>query len=61
MTSTQNKILRYVTMKWKTACTGCLHDPTLPGCDEAFDVFKVAISCGTCLSKIVRSEYFKVI
>ncbi len=31
-------------------------DPALPGCNETwdrFDVLKVAISCGTCLSKIV--------
>ena len=35
---------------------GCLHDPALPGCNEAwdrFDVLKIAISCNTCLSKIV--------
>ncbi len=35
---------------------GCLHDPALPGCNEAwdrFDVLKIAISCGACLSKIV--------
>ena len=35
---------------------GCLHDPALPGCNEAwdrFDVLKIAISCGTCLIKIV--------
>ena len=35
---------------------GCLHDPALPECDEEwhrFDVLKIAISCGTCLSKIV--------
>ena len=35
---------------------GCLHDPALPGCDEAwdcFDVLKIAISCSPCLSKIV--------
>ena len=35
---------------------GCLHDPALPGCNKAwdcFDVLKIAISCGTCLSKIV--------
>ena len=33
-----------------------MHDPALPGCNEAwdrFDVLKIAISCGTCLSKIV--------
>ncbi len=35
---------------------GCLHDPALSECDEEwhrFDVLKIAISCGTCLSKIV--------
>ncbi len=35
---------------------GCLHDPALPGCNEAwdrFDVLKIAITCGTCLNKIV--------
>ncbi len=35
---------------------GCLHDLALPGCNEAwdrFDVLKIAISCGTCLNKIV--------
>ena len=35
---------------------GCLHDPALPGCNEAwdfFDVLKIAISCGSCLRKIV--------
>ena len=41
---------------------GCLHDPALPGRNEAwdrFDVLKIELSCGTCLSKIVSySEYF---
>ena len=49
--------------KWKTGFRGYLYDPALPGCNEAwdrFDVLKIAITCGTCLSK-VNSEYFKVI
>ena len=35
---------------------GCLHDPALLGCNEAwdrFDVLNIAITCGTCFSKIV--------
>ncbi len=35
---------------------GCLHDPALPVCNEAwdcFDVLKIEKSCCTCLSKIV--------
>ena len=37
-------------------------DPALPGCNEAwdrFDVLKIAISCGTCLAKLFRSQYFR--
>ena len=47
------------------ALRGCLHDPALPGCNEAwdrFDVLKIAISWGIHASaKLFRSEYFKVI
>jgi hypothetical protein len=40
----------------KPGLWGFLYDPALPKSNEAwdrFDVLKIAITCGTCLSKIV--------
>ena len=40
----------------KAGFRGYLHDPALPGCNEAwdrFDVLKIAISRGTSLSEII--------
>ena len=55
--TTQRLILHeIITVNKIGTLRGCLDDPALPGCNEAwdcFDVLKIAIRCGLFLSKIV--------